>query len=196
MQTPVQVVSQQVPETVYVSFSAEISPATSESLLATCANLANAKVKNVHLLLSTPGGHVMNGLTIHNVLRGMPFNLITHNTGAVNSIGNVIFLAGAERYACPNATFMFHGVGFDVTQAMRFEEKNLKERLDGLQADQRKIGAVIAGRTNLDEAEVEQLFFEAVTRDVGYALTKGIIHEVREVSIPAGAPIQQLVFKR
>src|SRR5258705_13380029 len=98
-------------DTVYLSFSAEIVPFTTESLLAACANLANAGVKNVYLMLSTPGGSVSHGITLYNTLRAMPFNLVTHNVGGVNSIGNVIFLAGAERYACPNATFMFHGVG-------------------------------------------------------------------------------------
>jgi ATP-dependent protease ClpP protease subunit len=53
-------------ETVYVSFSAEINAHTTESLLAVMANCVVQKVKTVHLLLSTPGGTVMNGLNISN----------------------------------------------------------------------------------------------------------------------------------
>src|SRR5438874_2120012 len=104
----------QAPSEVFVSFSAEIVPHTTEALIATVANLANQHVPRVHLLLSTPGGSVMNGITLYNTLRGMPFELITHNVGNVNSIGNAVFLAGTRRYACPQATFMFHGVGIDV----------------------------------------------------------------------------------
>lgn len=33
-------------------------------------------------------------------------------------------------------TFMFHGVGFDLNQAVRLEEKNLRETLDSLLSDQ------------------------------------------------------------
>jgi Clp protease len=119
------------PQTVYVSFSAEIIPATTESLIATMSNLVNQRVPNVHLLLSTPGGSVMHGMNLYNVLRAMPFNLTSHNVGNVDSIGNAVFLAGTTRYACPHSTFMFHGVGFDVP-ACRLEEKTLRERLDGL----------------------------------------------------------------
>lgn len=186
----------QIPQVVYVSFSAEIVPQTSEALLGVCGKLAIQRVPEVVLLLSTFGGSVMHGLTLYNVLRGMPFSLTTHNVGAVNSIGNVVFLAGDKRYACPSATFMFHGVGFDIHQPTRLEEKNLRERLDGLQADQKKIGSVIADRTSLTQEEIERLFLEASTKDTDYAKSKGLIDEVRDVSIPAGAPVHQLVFQR
>ena len=83
-------------DTYYVSFSAEINPHTTESLLSVMANLVNQRVKAVHLLLSTPGGRVMNGLNIYNVLIGLPIELVTHNVGNVDSIGNAIFLAGHE----------------------------------------------------------------------------------------------------
>ena len=68
-------------------------------------NCATSQVQRVYLLLSTPGGSVMNGMNLYNVLKGMPFELITHNVGNVDSIGNVIFLAGEKRYATANATF-------------------------------------------------------------------------------------------
>jgi len=87
----------QPPEAVYISFSAEINPNTTESLIAAMANCANQGVSRVHLLLSTPGGNVMNGMNLYNVLRGMPFKLITHNVGNVDSIGNAVYLAGEER---------------------------------------------------------------------------------------------------
>jgi ATP-dependent protease ClpP protease subunit len=114
----------------------------------------------------------------------------------VNSIGNVVFLAGEERYACANSNFMFHGVGFDVTQATRIEEKFLRERLDGIQADQKRIADVISARTAIDSQETQTLFLEARTKDPAYALQKGIIHEIRDPQIPPGTPVFQLVFER
>src|SRR3990172_5661306 len=91
----------------YVSFSAEINQTTTEVLLGLCASLAGRTVQTVYLRLSTPGGNVMNGVNLYNLLRAMPFKLITHNVGMVNSIGNVVFLAGSERYSCATASFMF-----------------------------------------------------------------------------------------
>lgn len=114
----------------------------------------------------------------------------------VNSIGNPIFLAGDTRYACPHSTFMFHGVGFNAPPNMRFEEKFLRERLDGIDADQKKIAAIIESRTKLTGAVLEELFLEARTKDAEWALDVGIVHEIRDVNIPTGQPIQALVFQR
>jgi ATP-dependent Clp protease protease subunit len=183
-------------QSVFVSFSAEIIPSTTEALIAAMAQCSNQGVSEVTLLLSTPGGSVMNGMNIYNVIKAMPFHLTTHNVGNVDSIGNAIFLAGDTRYAAPHSTFMFHGVGFDVDQRERFEEKLLRERLEGIMADQKRIGAIIEERTNLTPEQVKTLFLEATTKDAAYAASVGIVDEVRDVDIPAGSPIMSLVFQR
>lgn len=182
---------------VHVSFSAEINPNTTENLIATMANLANLEVQEVCLLFSTPGGAVMCGMNLYNVLSGLPFKLTVHNAGNVDSIGNAIFLAGKQRFAAPQATFMFHGVGFNSQgQPQRFEEKGLREMLGGILSDQKRIGDIVAQHTKLTEAEIEELFREAQTKDATYALDKGLIHEIRSVEVAPGVPIIPLVFKR
>jgi len=185
----------QTPPRVYVSFSAEVNPHTTEALIAALANCANQGVQEVYLALSTPGGSVMNGMNLYNVMRAMPFKLITHNVGNVDSIGNVMFLAGEERCASPHSTFMFHGVGFNPDGA-RLEEKLLRERLNGILADQKRIGSVIEERTQLAGNKIKALFREAGTKDAAYAASVGIVHQVRELQIPAGSPIVSLVFQR
>lgn len=180
----------------YVSFSAEINQKTIEPLLAVCADQTNKGVDTLYLMLSTPGGNVMNGLNLYNVLRSFPFHLITHNVGNVDSIGNAVFLAGKERYACQHSTFMFHGIGFNAQPGQRFEEKHLRERLNGITQDQNRIGAIIGEHTNLNQDQINELFLEAKTKDANYALSSGIIHEIRDVNIPAGKKVLQLAFKR
>lgn len=181
---------------VYVSFSSEISPKTTEALIAVMADQANKGVAEVCLMLSTPGGSVMHGLNLYNLLRAFPFKLITHNVGNVDSIGNAVFLAGEERYACPHSTFMFHGVGFDIAKPVRLEQKNLQEQLDAVLQDQRRIGAIIRERTDIDESQIGDLFREARTKDADYARSVGIVHDIRDVQIPFGSPVLSLVFQR
>src|SRR6266403_1003410 len=135
--------SQITGQTVYVTFSAEINVTTTESLISVMANLVNQQAKEVHLLMSTSGGSVMHGLNLYNVLIGLPFELITHNVGNVDSIGNAVFLAGSRRYAAVHSTFMFHGVGFDLPGQTRLEEKNVREYLDGILSNQKWIGSII-----------------------------------------------------
>lgn len=138
----------------------------------------------------------MHGMNLYNVLRGMPFELTTHNVGNVDSIGNVIFLAGKRRYACPNTTFMFHGVGFDLNGQVRLEEKLLQERLNSVLSDNKRIGAVIKERTSISEQEIDGLFLEAKTKDTAFAAGSGIVHEVKDIQIPPGGPVYSLVFQR
>ncbi len=183
-------------KTVYVSFSAEINVKTTESLIAVMSQQANDGVEHVYLMMSTPGGEVMSGLNLYNTLRSFPFRLTTHNMGNVDSVGNVIFLAGEARYACAHSTFMFHGVGFNVAHPTRFEEKLLRERLDSISADHARIGAIINDRTNLEESQIGQLFLEARTKDAAYAASVGIVNEIRDVQIPRGTPVLSLVFQR
>jgi ATP-dependent protease ClpP protease subunit len=182
--------------TVYVSFSAEINANTTESLIATMANLANQGAGEVHLLISTPGGNVMNGMNLYNVLRALPLRLVTHNVGNVDSIGNAVFLAGEHRVACPHSTFMFHAVSFAGIAGVDLDEKFLGERLASVLADQKRIGSILEERTNLESAQIEPLFREAQTKDATYAVGAGIVHEVADVQIPPGAPVIALVFQR
>lgn len=182
-------------ETTYLLFCSRITPASAESLLSACAELANKGSKALYLMLSSPGGSVDAAIAAYNVLRAMPFRLATHNVGRVDSMANVLFLAGDERYACANSSFMFHGVGFKVGTSTRFDMRNLKQKMDSVEEDQRKIGAILAQRTRLDEDAIARLFQEAVTRDARYALEHGIIESIREPEISAGSPIHKLVFK-
>ena len=195
---------QKPPESVYINFSAEVNPSTTEALIAAVGNAVNQGVKKMCLMLSTPGGQVMNGLNLYNVLRGLPIELTTHNVGNVDSIGNTVFMAGSKRYACPHSTFMFHGVAASVQATLAaptgpmaiLGEKELRERLGAIQADQKRIGSVIRERTRLGEPDIETLFLEAQTKDANWALSCGVIDEIRDVQVPAGIPVISLVFQR
>jgi ATP-dependent protease ClpP protease subunit len=182
-------------KTAYVSFSAEINAHTTESLIAAMANCVG-QVTKVNLLLSTPGGAVMNGINLYNVLRAFPFKLVTHNVGNVDSIGNAVFLAGEERYACQHSTFMFHGVAAGIQGTTQLGAKQLREGLASVEADELRIGSIIEQRTKLTHADVLDLFLEMRTKDAAYAVGAGIVDEIKDVQIPPGSPVIALVFQR
>jgi ATP-dependent protease ClpP protease subunit len=172
-----------------------VQEATAQKLLAAVVGEVQKGAKTIYLMISTPGGQMRDGFALYNILRGLPCEVVTHNVANVDSVGNVVFLAGARRYACANATFMFHGVGFDVQQAMRIEQKNAKELLDGISAETHRMAAIIESRaTFANHTEVEQLFLEASTRDAVYAKNHALVHDILDVQIPAGSPLLQLVF--
>lgn len=61
---------------------------------------------------------------------------------------------------------------------------------------QKRIGAIITERTKISEEDAGALFREAQTKDAAYAISSGIIHEIRDVQIPVGGPVISLVFQR
>jgi ATP-dependent Clp protease, protease subunit len=180
----------------FVSFCADINPQTTEVLLGNVASLISQGFRNIHLLLSTPGGSVQHGITMYNLLRGMPIELTTHNVGNVDSIGTVVFLAGTIRRACPQATFMQHGVAAGIPGPAQFFEKNLQETLASVQADQGRIADIYKDRAGIDKTDAEKLFLGETRMTAVDAKARGLVHEISEVSIPYGSPVLQLVFNR
>jgi len=179
--------------TAYINFHAPVNPLTAQHFMATCSQVITQGHDNLYLMLSTPGGQVASGITVYNFLLSLPVPITTHNIGNIDSIGNAIFLSGKTRLACKHSTFMFHGVGFDIAN-QRFEEKNLRESLNSLLADQQRIGDIISERTNISSDKVGELFREARTKNSDDALEAGIIHKVCDLQIPPGSPIFTLVF--
>ncbi len=182
------------PKPLYISFLAQIDATTSAALIGTIGqHLPN--FDELHLMLSTPGGHVNEGIALYNMLRALPLKLTTYNVGSVNSIGIVVFLAGSTRYANRTSSFMFHGVGLDVVNA-RFEEKQMMERLDSLRNDQSLIAEIITRRTRISDLKTKDLFLQADFIRAVEAKPLGIIDEIRDASVPKGVKFLQLVFKR
>ena len=58
-----------------------------------------------------------------------------HNIGSIDSIANVIFLAGQKRYAAPNSSFLFHGIvmNFNAGGVGKALLKENLSRLDGME---------------------------------------------------------------
>jgi ATP-dependent Clp protease protease subunit len=186
---------QQPLRSVWVSFlGANVNARTSQALLGTVAHQLAQGFNDLHLMVSTPGGGVAEGLTIYNVLRALPMKVTTYNVGNVNSIGNMIFLAGSKRFAAPSCSFMFHGVGFDITNA-RIEEKEIEAKLDALKNDQQLIADVIVRHTAMSVEVVRNLFATTAFMPANVAKAEGIVDDVIDIQVPPGVPFHQLAFQ-
>jgi ATP-dependent protease ClpP protease subunit len=180
---------------IYINFHAPINANTSQILMNTLSDVIMKGEKEIYLLFSSIGGNTVDGITLFNFIRALPAKIAMHNIGAVDSIANVVFLAGEERLAVPNSSFLFHGVGFDITQPTRLEEKTLKERMVGIQRDTELIANIITQRTKLSIEQVKTLFLEAQTKKPEEARSVGIIHAIAEAKIKEGTHIISLVLQ-
>jgi ATP-dependent protease ClpP protease subunit len=173
----------------------KIDPTSANNLIQFLGSLIPQNPAHVTIAMSCPGGNVVAGISIYNAMRAMPYAITTHNIGNVDSIANVVFLGGVDRYASPASTFMFHGVGFQGNANMRYEENNLKGMLDTVLADHRRISGIFATRTNggVSVRSGMNLFKEQRTRSAEWAVEKGFAAGIQDFVLPAGADLKFLV---
>lgn len=177
-----------------ISFSSPISPSSACVLQGALGKATNEGHDEIHLFLSTPGGNVREGIAIYNFIRSLPVPVVCYNVGSVDSIGNVVFQSAERRVAATASSFMFHGVGFDI-QSARLELKELRERMQGITNDQSLISDIMVRHTNLSRGDVEQLFLDMAYLRAEEALECGITDEVRDILLPKGIPILQLILQ-
>jgi ATP-dependent Clp protease, protease subunit len=160
-----------------------------------CAEII--KVENpttLYFLFASPGGSVDAGVAIYNYLRALPVKLVMHNSGAIDSIANVIFHAADERKATPHATFLFHGVGMELPEKAKLNTSQIQELLSQIKALEDKIAKILSERCQLQIPEIQALFLNGETKDTDFATAKGIVQAVSQPSIPKDAKFYSLNF--
>ena len=177
----------EAPSRVYVVFTATINAVTIQHFIQVLTDLSQKEVAEVYLAYSTPGGNIKEGITLYNFLRGVPFNLITHNIGNVDSIGKPSFLAADTRYACLKSSFMFHNFHW-TTQARSYRQNEFMEMAKELKAGQDFVESILVERTKVTKNQAKKFFREGKTLLAEHAHDLGIINEVKEFAIPPGAP--------
>ena len=144
-----------------------------------------ANPDEIHLLLSSPGGSTMAGITLYHHLVAAPVRIVTYNMGQVDSIANVIYQSGDHRICPAGGKFMFHGVGFDIKN-QRLELKQLSEKFSTLKADQSRLVSILEQCSNMSVKEIEKLFWNMTFMDADEALKKGLVDEIRDIYLPPG----------
>jgi len=177
-------------KTIYVNYFDSIVDPKVRAVMAALSEMINKqKPDAIYCLFSSPGGQVEAGITLYNFLRSLPIEIIMHNTGIVDSIANVIFLSANIRYASVHSSFLFHGVNWNCATNTSANRNQLAETLSGLDASETKIRGIITERTGLTPEEVRALFTQGESKDPSFALSKGIVNEIKNPAIPKGVPI-------
>lgn len=177
-------------DTIYVNYFDSINDAKTKALMAICSDIvANQKPRSLYFLFSSVGGQVNSGITLYNFLRALPVEIIMHNNGSIDSIANVVFLAASKRYAAKHSSFLFHGITWNFAAGASLSFSQLKENLSSFEREESKITSILAERTKMSEDEIKELFRQGESKDLKFAIDKGVISEIREPSIPKDAPL-------
>jgi ATP-dependent Clp protease protease subunit len=176
----------------FISFVRPVDFNTASALLATMNQAIKEGHADITLLMSSSGGQLIPGFAIYNQLLMLPITLTTCNIGSVNSIATIIFLAGAQRLATPNATFLFHGTSWGFGHAAEIAKRQLAESMSALEIDEKRMRDVVVTRTLIQEAEITQLMLDGMTKDAQFAKDSQIIHEITLIPIPPGVQVIQI----
>jgi ATP-dependent Clp protease, protease subunit len=175
--------------TFYVKFFAPVMQDSINALMQIVDRKLSQGAKKMGLLISTPGGDVFHGLSAYNFLKGVPLEITTHNFGSADSIGVVLFCSGNKRLSVPHARFLLHGVMCNFQGPVSLEEKQLEERLKGLQIDMGNIASIIADTVKKDKQDVLNDMLNRTTLYPEQAISYGLVHDIRSELFEPGAEV-------
>ena len=174
---------------VVIRFFAPVIDATVNALMSAVDQKMKQGTKEFIILISSPGGSVIHGLSAYNYLKGLPASITTHNFGSVDSIGIVIYCAGSKRLSVPQARFLFHGVNVQFRGEQNLDEKLLEERLGGLRIDVENIAGVIAANTGKSTKDITDAMIERMVLNPEQAQSWGLVHEIKSELFEVGSEV-------
>ncbi len=152
---------------------------TCERLIA----LAQESEAPIHMLISSPGGHVESGDAIHDMIRFVRAPVTTIGTGWVASAGTHIFLAAekANRVCLPNTRFMIHqpagGAGGRASDIAIQAKEIIKTR--------ERIAKVVADQTGQKfdkvKADMERDYWMSAQEAIDYGIVSRVIERQSEL---------------
>lgn len=118
--------------------------------------VAKNKRKPVEIQMNTPGGSVVDGLAIYDMIlrkraQGTPINITVQ--GASMSMGVIILQAATKRYATPNSQFLLHEVSYGSRGHMSQQE----DELEVAKKMQDTLDEIIVARSGMKIAELKKL---------------------------------------
>ena len=153
---------------------------TCERLIA----LAQESDAPIHMLISSPGGHVESGDAIHDMIRFVRAPVTTIGTGWVASAGTHIFLAAekAQRVCLPNTRFMIHqpagGAGGRASDIAIQAKEIIKTR--------ERIAAVVARQTGQKlekiKNDMERDYWMSAEEAIDYGIVARIIEHQKDLA--------------
>ncbi len=174
---------------VVIRFFAPVIDATVNALMNAVDQKMKQGMRDFIILISSPGGSVIHGLSAYNYLKGLAVSITTHNFGSVDSIGIVLYCAGSRRLSVPQARFLFHGVNVQFRGEQNLDEKLLEERLKGLRIDVENIAKIIAANTSKNTKDIGDAMIERTTLNPEEAHSWGLVHAIKSELFEVGSEV-------
>lgn len=174
----------------YMGYTGPIDSGGAGRIAAALNDAVNNGFDEVQLCFSSLGGYVSDGIYLYNHIRGLPLNVVIHNTGSVSSIAVAVFVAGTERYCSPHAMFMIHPTVMPSQEGMTSER--LQSSLNAALADDGRTENILRERAAIPGEILVARRFKDVYITPREAVIYGLVHGVKDFVLPGGHKISQI----
>lgn len=174
---------------VWIRFMCPVIPQTATSLLKCVDQAVSIGCDEINLMISSNGGSVFHGISIHNYLKGLNIPVVTYNFGTSDSIATVLFCAGDSRVCVPHARFLIHPVTMQLNGQVGLKDKDLEEFMKSVNIDTENIARIISDTTGKSLAEVTSDMHNRTTLNPSQAKQyggKGLATEIKKDLYTAG----------
>jgi ATP-dependent protease ClpP protease subunit len=167
----------------FLFFQQTIDVNTMKLLRSDLVALVEGGVTDITLIVSSNGGQVLPVLQMYSLIQALPVKIKTHAQVFVQSAANILFLAGQDRSADTNATFLFHPTQASISGV--FNGAQFEDEFRLLNDAKAIMNQIYRDRTKLPDTEINRFEHETVVYDAQAALEHGIIQKVGGFQIPA-----------
>ena len=138
--------------------------------------------KEITLYINSPGGEVISGLAVYDLISLMKSPVRTVCTGTAASMGAILFLAGKKREMLPHTRLMIHDPSFSGSSIGRKKSHELRHELEKLDEVREALAKIIAEKTGRPLEEIydvtsDDTFYsaeEAITFGLATGILKGV----------------------
>lgn len=169
-----------------VHFLCPINASTISQFQAVCLQAIANEATTIQVHLSSPGGDLVAGFTAYHFLKSLPIRVITHNISNVESVANVVFMAGSERRANPGSRFLLHPLnwGFATPAA---DHSRVSEWAKCLDNDFERFVEILNSETQRNDIDWGALINTATILNAGTAATSGMVTSVARATLANSA---------
>lgn len=172
---------------VVINFAVPINNDTTNGLLRVISGQMQQGVKNITILISSPGGDTMSAFAAYNILKNLPIELTTVNVGTVDSAAMLIYCAGSHRYSLggPGIRFLIHGNS--VTSGLPMDAGNMDAQLQQLKNLNQMLVQVLSAAAPNKKGEIEKAVASQKILSAEEARDWGFVQQLKEQVIDPGS---------
>ncbi|MFW5365792.1 ATP-dependent Clp protease proteolytic subunit [Escherichia coli] len=168
-----------------ITFTAAVNQSTVNALISNCLSAINQGATELKIYISSQGGDLVAGFTAYHFLKALPIPVKTHNLSNVESVANIIFLAGSERKANPGSRFLLHPFHWGL-MGPSVDHSRVSEWSACLDNDLERFVDIMESQIECSKNrnEWKEVISAATIANASMSLDWGMVHEISTATYP------------